>query len=36
MRAPTEMQSHYLNTSLSSQFDAVIHLDRTRGVTALG
>lgn len=32
----TERQSHYLRSQLASQFDAVIHLDRTRALTPLG
>jgi erythromycin esterase-like protein len=31
----TELQSHYLRTRLAQQFDAVIHLDRTRALTPL-
>ncbi|HEU0044219.1 erythromycin esterase family protein [Sphingomonas sp.] len=31
----TELQSHYTWTRLSGQFDAVVHLDRTRAVTPL-
>jgi erythromycin esterase-like protein len=28
----SELQSHYLQTRLARQFDAVIHLDRTRAL----
>lgn len=31
----TERQSHYLQTRLAQQFDAVIHMDRTRALTPL-
>ena len=31
----SELQSHYMTTRLASQFDAVIHLDRTRALTPL-
>jgi erythromycin esterase-like protein len=32
----TELRSHYLQTRLAGQFDAVIHLDRTRALSPLG
>jgi erythromycin esterase-like protein len=32
----TERQSHYMTSRLARQFDAVIHLDRTRALTPLG
>ena len=31
----TERQSHYFDTRLPAQFDAVIHLDRTRALIPL-
>jgi erythromycin esterase-like protein len=31
----TERQSHYMTSRLAAQFDAVIHLDRTRALTPL-
>ncbi|HEX7405676.1 MAG TPA: erythromycin esterase family protein [Candidatus Nanopelagicaceae bacterium] len=34
-RPETERQSHYFHASLSSQFDAVIHIDETRAVEPL-
>jgi len=34
-RPDTERQSHYFRASLSQQFDAVIHIDRTRALTPL-
>lgn len=34
-RPETERQSHYFQTSLSGQFDAVIHIDETRAVEPL-
>jgi erythromycin esterase-like protein len=34
-RPETERQSHYFQTSLSSQFDCVIHIDETRAVEPL-
>ena len=34
-RPETERQSHYFHTSLSRQFDAVIHIDETRAVEPL-
>jgi erythromycin esterase-like protein len=34
-RPETERQSHYFEARLPAQFDAVIHLDRTRAVEAL-
>ena len=34
-RPETERQSHYFRARLADQFDAVIHLDRTRAVTPL-
>lgn len=35
-RPDTERHSHYFYARLSQQFDAVIHFDTTRAVTALG
>jgi erythromycin esterase-like protein len=34
-RPETERQSHYFHTRLAEQFDAVLHLDRTRAVEPL-
>jgi erythromycin esterase-like protein len=34
-RPQTERQSHYFQSSLSRQFDAVIHIDETRAVEPL-
>lgn len=34
-RPETERQSHYFEASLSSQFDAIIHIDETRAVEPL-
>ena len=34
-RPETERQSHYFQTHLSEQFDAVIHIDETRAVEPL-
>jgi erythromycin esterase-like protein len=34
-RPQTERRSHYFETSLPSQFDAIIHLDRTRALEPL-
>lgn len=34
-RPETERQSHYYNASVSSQFDAIIHIDETRAVEPL-
>eukprot|EP01114_Cavostelium_apophysatum_P023834 TRINITY_DN9107_c0_g1_i1.p1 TRINITY_DN9107_c0_g1~~TRINITY_DN9107_c0_g1_i1.p1 ORF type:complete len:557 (+),score=111.04 TRINITY_DN9107_c0_g1_i1:97-1767(+) len=34
-RPATEKQSHYYDCKLSSQYDAVIHLDRTRALRAM-
>ncbi|HEX2186605.1 MAG TPA: erythromycin esterase family protein [Chloroflexota bacterium] len=34
-RPETERQSHYFHASLPSQFDAMLHFDRTRGVEPL-
>jgi erythromycin esterase-like protein len=34
-RPETELASHYLRTDLASQFDAVLHFDRTRAVEPL-
>jgi erythromycin esterase-like protein len=34
-RPDTERQSHYFEANLAEQFDAVIHLDRTRALTPL-
>jgi erythromycin esterase-like protein len=34
-RPETERHSHYFYTTLPDQFDAVIHLDRTRALTPL-
>lgn len=34
-RPETERQSHYYHTRLNAQFDAVVHLDRTRAVEPL-
>jgi len=34
-RPGTERQSHYFETHLSDQFDAVIHIDKTRAVEPL-
>jgi erythromycin esterase-like protein len=34
-RPETELQSHYFEARLSQQFDAVVHVDRTRGLEPL-
>lgn len=34
-RPETERQSHYFGARLADQFDAVIHVDRTRAVEPL-
>ena len=34
-RPETELASHYFRARLASQFDAVVHLDRTRAVEPL-
>jgi erythromycin esterase-like protein len=34
-RPETELQSHYFEASLANQFDAVIHMDRTRALEPL-
>ena len=34
-RPETERQSHYFEARLSEQFDAVIHMDRTRALEPL-
>ena len=34
-RPETERQSHYLEARLAEQFDAIIHLDRTRALEPL-
>ena len=34
-RPETERQSHYLAAQISFQFDAVIHIDKTRAVEPL-
>ncbi|MGT2478104.1 erythromycin esterase family protein [Methylobacterium oryzae CBMB20] len=34
-RPDTELQSHYFQSRLPDQFDAVLHFDETRAVTPL-
>ena len=34
-RPETELQSHYFEAQLAQQFDAVIHMDRTRALEPL-
>jgi erythromycin esterase-like protein len=34
-RPETERQSHYFHAQLAKQFDAVIHIDRTRALDPL-